>query len=186
MDRTQLLQNQTGHVLCTGQDGWWEAPPSEVRIEKSTSPLNQLGCIIPRALLCRNWGVYVLQLVLACILACYFNALQSLSLIFQLPSLITLARCCTAKVALSVHQSSIFCPPFFFPCKTGSRDGRAEGTHLEKTQGWTKVVSHFLRLCLILMLKKLSENNMPIVICPITVKVCPIKLPSTDLQRVCC
>lgn len=115
-DRTQLLQNQTGHVLCTGQDGWWEAPPSEVRIEKSTSPLNQLGCIIPRAFLCRTLNKLGCLRTAAgtCVLACYFNVSQLLSLICQLPSLITLARCCTAKVALSVHQSSIFCLLGFF------------------------------------------------------------------------
>lgn len=35
-------------------------------------------------------------------------------------------------------------------------------------------------------LEKLAQNNLTIVICPITAEVCPIKLPSMDLQRMGC
>lgn len=35
-------------------------------------------------------------------------------------------------------------------------------------------------------LEKLAQNNLTIVICPITARVCPIKLPSMDLQQMGC
>lgn len=109
-DHTQLLQNQMGHAVCAGQDGWgeglWEV---NLSVKPARMYSTVLCCAVPRI----NWGVYVLQLVLACILACY-PVLRLPSLILRLPSLITLARCCTTKAALSGCQCSVFWFVLFF------------------------------------------------------------------------